>query len=66
MEKEHLEYDPGDFLNKAVKWEIEENKGLSFNEALVEAQKKYPEMARRCRDQLRGLWPPSDWILTEP
>jgi len=58
MEKEHLEWDPGDFLSKATKWEMEEHKSLSFNEAFAEAQKKYPEMARRCLLQMKELWPP--------
>ncbi len=58
MGKERVEWDPGDFLSKAVKWEMEEHKDLSYNEALTEVQKKYPEMARRFQLQTKGLWPP--------
>lgn len=62
MEKEHVEWDPGDFLSKATKWEMEEHKDLSFAEAFTRVQKKYPEMAKRCQDQVRGNWPPRNWV----
>ena len=62
MGKEHLEWDPGDFLSKAVKWEMAERKDLSFNQALIEIQKKYSSMAKRFQDQVRGNWPPPNWI----
>ena len=62
MEKEHLEWDPGDFLSKAVKWEMAERKDFSYSQALIEVQKKYPGMAKRCQEQMRGNWPPPNWI----
>ena len=58
MEKEHLEWDPADFLSKAVKWEMAEKKDLSYGAAFAEVQKKYPGMAQRLQDQMRGNWPP--------
>ena len=58
MEKEHLEWDPADFLSKAIKWEMKDDKSISFDEAFSRAQKKYPGMAQRLQDQMRGLWPP--------
>jgi hypothetical protein len=58
MEKEHIEWDPGDFMGKAVKWEMEEHKDLSFGEAFAQAQRKYPGMAQRLQDQTWGKWPP--------
>ncbi len=61
METIHVEWDPGEFLDKAVKAEIAEHKDLSYNDALLAVQKKYPGMAQRYADQLRGNWPPKNW-----
>lgn len=58
MDKERIEWDPESFLTHVVKSEMKENKDLSYGEAFSEAQKKYPEMARRYSLQVRGLWPP--------
>lgn len=66
MEKEHVEWDPADFLSKAIKWEMEERKDLSYAMAFSEVQKKYPGMAKRFQDQLKGLWPPNNWIPIKP
>jgi hypothetical protein len=65
MEKEHVEWDPADFLSKAVKWEMSENKDLSYSQALMKAQEKYPGMAQRYMDQMQGKWPPSNWTIVE-
>ena len=62
MEREHLEWDPADFLSKAVKWEMAERKDLSYGAAFAEIQKKYPGMAKRFQEQLRGKWPPKNLI----
>ena len=58
MEKEHLEWDPADFLSKAVKWEMAERKDHSYGAVFAEVQKKYPGMAQRLQDQMRRKWPP--------
>ena len=61
MEKEHIEYDPMDFLMKATKWKRQDNKNLSFSQAFREVMDEYPEMTQRYQDQRRGLWPPKTW-----
>ena len=62
MVKEHVEYDPGDFLNKATRWEMDKHKDLSFAVAFARVQQKYPGMAQRLQDQMWGNWPPKNWI----
>lgn len=44
---------PGEILDKLVKDEMNEYKGLCFSEALTEVQKKYPEIAKWYLEQLR-------------
>lgn len=65
MEKEYIAVvNPAGVLSQSIEFEMKD-KGLSFKEALLEAQKQFPEMARAYLLQIHGLWPPRDAVGME-